>query len=112
MAVFLSPAVRERLEQGKSEKVIAGLLSCSTVDEVRSYLVEACAVDQGTVATINRYLKQIKVKHVRMSDFKPKTSTVEREQIEAVAGEFRLFLEGELASLGENRHDIPMLQID
>ena len=68
MDIFSNPTVKERLEQGKSEPIIKGILGCSTVKEIRSYLVKAVLDDPSVVDVINRYLKRIVVKSVKLSD--------------------------------------------
>jgi hypothetical protein len=52
---------------------------------VRAYLVAAVLADASIVDTINRYLKRIAVKQVKVADFKPSTNTVEKNQIAAIA---------------------------
>lgn len=85
MEVFLNLSVRERLRQGASEPIIAQLLEYETLSKVRAYLVAAVLADASIVDTINRYLKRIAVKQVKVADFKPSTNTVEKNQIAAIA---------------------------
>ncbi len=110
--VFLNPTVRTRLEQGKAEKVIARILAANDIASVRDVLVKACLDDPGVVDIINRYLKQIVVKHVKLTDFKPSMGTVEKEQIHALAEEFQKFLEKEIAEVDKGGQVLPMLQIE
>jgi len=114
MEVFLNPAIQERLKQGAADPNIAALLNYKTVDEVRQYLVEKSQADLGIAETINRYLKEIVVKKVRIADFKPTISIVEKEQIVDIALEFQAFLEQQLESvLGDESADkLPMLQVE
>lgn len=114
MEVFLNPAIQERLKQGSAEPAIAALLNCTTVDEVRQYLVEKSLADPSIVEMINRYLKQIIVKKVRIADFKPTVNIVEKEQIPSLVREFQVFLEQQLESaLGDERaNTLPMLQME
>ncbi len=97
--VFTNPAVRERLEQGRNEPVVASILRCSTVAEVRAELVRLVATQPDIVETVNRYLKRIVVKRVRMSDFKPSLGTIQRNQIDEVAREFQRYLEDQLRTI-------------
>jgi hypothetical protein len=61
---------------------------------------------------INRYLKRIVVKRVKIADFKPKAGTIEKDQIRSVAEEFRRFLESQFSG-GEGDDDsLPMLQLE
>ena len=110
--VLLHPTIRERLEQGRSEPLIAGLLACSTVAEARVYMTETLLSDPAAVETINRYLKQIVVRQVRLVDFQPSTPTIEQGQIVDLALEFQRFLEEQIAGVGEDDDILPMLQIE
>ncbi len=114
MEVFLNPSVQERLKQGTADSNIAALINCTTVDEIRKYLVEKSQTDPSIVEMINRYLKEIVVKKVRMADFKPTINIVEKEQIVDLALEFQAFLEQQLESaLGdESANKLPMLQVE
>ena len=114
MEVFLNPAIQERLKQGAADSNIVALLNCTTVDEVRKYLVEKIQTDLSIVEMINRYLKEIVVKKVRIADFKPTINIVEKEQIVDLALEFQAFLEQQLESaLGDESADkLPMLQVE
>jgi len=110
--VFLNPTVRGRLEKGRKEKVIASILDASDVAAVRKVLVEACLEDEAVVETIARYMKKIVVRKVRIGDFKPSMSTVEKEKITSLAAEFQKFLEQELAQAEGDGESLPMLQIE
>ena len=112
MAVFLNPAIRDRLTQGASDPLIAGLLACPDVAAVRGYLVGCALAEPGIVAAINRYLRQIVVKRVPLAAFKPSSATVEAGQIAAVVREFQAFLEGQLASIEGDGDTLPVLQIE
>ena len=53
----------------------------------------ACPVIPSGRACWRSFLKRVVVKTVRMEDFRPAKSMVERGEIEHVVGEFRRFLE-------------------
>ena len=110
--IFLHPAIRGRLKQGAAEVVIGRLLECKDVAEVRSILVPASLENPGIVDTINRYLKRIVVKRIKLADFKPALATVEEKQLTDVAAEFQSFLEAQLKSLGADEDTLPMLQFE
>jgi hypothetical protein len=112
MEVFLNPAVRERLEQGKSEPTIDGLLACKNTNELRAYLVKAVQKTPGIVEIINRYLKRIVVKRVRIADFRPEVGTIQKEQVEKVTEEFGRFLEAQFTDNEEDEDSLPMLQLE
>jgi len=54
LSIFLNPSVRKRLEQGRSEPVIAKLLSCKTSEDARKLLLPEAAQNPDVVQTINR----------------------------------------------------------
>jgi hypothetical protein len=53
------------------------------------------------VELLRRYLEKIRVRRVRLADFKPGKPTVERGDVKAIVAEFWRFLLDELAA-GEN----------
>jgi hypothetical protein len=110
--VFLTPNIQDRLRQGGAEPGIAALLRCETLDDLRGYLVEASLADPALIDQINRYLKQVIVKKIRMADFKPAMSTVGKDQIGDLVLQFRRFLEQELNSIEEDGDTLPMLQVE
>lgn len=112
MEVFLNPAVRKRLEQGKAEPSIAGLLACKTTNALRTYLVKAVQETPGIVDIINRYLKRIVVKRVRIADFRPKVGTIQEDQVGEVAEEFGRFLENQFTDHEGDDDALPMLQLE
>jgi hypothetical protein len=112
LELFLNPGIRQRLEQGRKEPLIEALLGCGTPDEVQSVLVPAVLKNDEAVAVINRYLKRITVKPVRLADFRPSVGTVEREQVALVVGEFQQFLEDQFKGLSDGQDALPVLQLE
>lgn len=112
LAVFLNGAVRDRLEQGNGERIIARVLACEDLAAIRKLLVEAVLRDPAIVDVINRYLKKIVVKVVKLSDFKPSANTIEAEQVIVVAQEFQQFLEKALDEVKDGKDVLPMIQIE
>jgi len=112
LVVFINPAVRERLQQGEAEPVIAGLLKRDTVDDLRAYVVPVCQSEAGFVDIVSRYLKRIVVRRVRLADFKPTLTTVEKQQVAIVAEEFEAFLSRQLDELDNDDDSLPMLQLE
>ena len=112
LEVFINQAVHERLEQGKAEPIIASLLDCASIAEVRTLLVKACLEDPTVVDIINRYLKLIVVKAVSLADFVPSVSTIEKEQIGQVMEEFGTFLEEQFADVEGGQDALPMLKLE
>jgi len=112
MEVFMNPTVRGRLQQGQSEPVLAGLLQCAGPAAVQTYLVRACLEDAAIVDIVNRYLKRIVLKRVKIADFRPPVSTIEKDQIATLAQEFRKYLEEQLDSIEASSDTLPMLQLE
>ncbi|MGH2479779.1 MAG: hypothetical protein ACRDHW_09010, partial [Ktedonobacteraceae bacterium] len=115
LEVFLNPAIRERLQQGKDEDLIAGLLACTSVEQVRAYLLPRCLNDgERVVETVSRYLKRIVVKKVKLAQFKASRKLIEREQIAGLASEFQAFLEDQFAAIDveAERNTLPILEIE
>ena len=96
------------------ELAIAALLQCRTVGDLWAYLTAQGQETFSIVEAINHYLKRIVVKKVRLADFKPPTTTIEKEQIVDVAIAFQAFLEEQLQSIaaGESSDALPMLQVE
>ncbi len=112
LEVFLNQAIQEKLKQGKDEPIIAALLACSTVEEVRKILLREVAVDPAIVDTINRFLKKIVVKAVKKADFKPSVTVVEEGQIEDIVREFQEFLAKQFADMESDEDTIPVLMLE
>jgi hypothetical protein len=110
MEVFFNPAVHERLQQGTDEPVVAQLLACPDAPSVWEFLWAEVMTNPAIVETINRYLKKIQVKRVRLADFRPSRRTWEREQLPDLTREFQQFLE---ERMGEGDSDeLPMVEVE
>lgn len=107
--VFLNPAIRARLDQGKQEKGIADLLAKTTLPELRGFLVKNAS--PKLVQTINRYLKNIVTKNVKLTEFKPSLTTIEPNQAPQVVKEFEAFLDKQFKSVSGD-DTLPMLHIE
>jgi len=113
LSVLLNDSLKERLAQGISEPFLAGLNGCSSVDELRSYLVRAISEEPKFAELIDRYAKRVSVKAVKLTDFKPSISTIQKEQIDKLVQEFKAYLEEEFRSISDNDEDsLPMLQVE
>lgn len=110
--VFFNETIRKRLGQGKHEPVINAILQCDTVSQLRMHLVAESQSNQSLVETINRYLKKIIVKKVKLADFKPQKAVIEKGQITDLSLEFQKYLEDELESIPKDDESLPMLQIE
>jgi hypothetical protein len=107
-----SPALRERLEQGKGEKLIAGLLKAKSPGELAKQLVSLAEKGQGDelVRLFNLYLKKVRVQKVRMADFKPAKRTLELVDVDVVAEEFKSFVMDKFTSKGDD--EITIVEIE
>lgn len=110
MEILLSPGIQERLLQGKGDHDIDSMLGIKTIPALCHYLVAALVQEPSLVDSINKYLKKIVVKQVKISDFKPSIRTVERENLVRVVSEFKEFLEKQLTT--EDADSRPMIQLE
>ena len=74
--------------------------------------MRACLEDAAIVDIVNRYLKRIVLKRVKIADFRPPVSTIEKDQIATLAQEFRKYLEEQLDSIEASSDTLPMLQLE
>ncbi len=112
ISVLLNPTIRGRLERGKSEAVIADLLKYTDIKDLADYLVNACLTDPGIVDTINRYLKKVNIKSVKLNDFKPSKSTFEKDEIVDLALEFQGYLEKQVADVESGSDSVTMIKLE
>ena len=111
LEIFLNPAIRSRLNKGTQEKVIANLLTKSTLPDLRVFLVESASPE--LVHTINNYLKNIVTKNVKLTEFKPSLTTFEPDQVAQIVKDFEMFLEKEFNSISDGDDDTsPMLHFE
>ncbi len=113
-ALLFSDALRSRLAQGKGEPFIAALLDAESPRSMADTLVEQLSkTPDGEVEKklelLHRYLQRIQVRKVRLNDFQPSKRTFEPNEIEGLINEFRVFLEGALAS---SEDVLPVIEID
>ncbi len=109
---FLNSAIRERLKQGQGEKVIDGIIACTTVEELKDYFTKTYQKNPEFVNIINRYLKKIIIRRIRIADFHPSSNTVEKDQIKNIVKEFEEYLEKELNSVEATEDTLPILQME
>jgi len=101
-SILLNSGIRQRLEQGKSEPLIEGLLECHDTDAVLDYLRRSLG-DKGTLCKLaNRYLKKIIVRTIALEDFRPSKTSIEREQVGDLTREFEQFIESHFKDLDED----------
>lgn len=108
--ILLTPAIRSRLEQGGQEPVLADLLAQTTLSGLRQFLFQSATPE--LVQIINRYLKNIITKNVRLSEFEPSLATIEANQIDIVVEDFRNFLNEQLKEISDGPDSLPMLHLE
>lgn len=107
--LLLSPALRERLSQGRGEAFIASVLNCAAPQELADYL--AAQLDREHVHTLERCLKKLTVVKVRLRDFHPSRRTLEKVDIAAAAREFEDFLRNSFPD-GGGDDQVTILEIE
>ena len=105
-SLLRQPALRSLLEQGKNEPFIAEVLAAPDDDTLADILAGRIAADPGNARLLAKYLKRIVVRVIRLSDFKPSKTKVDKGDIETVVGEFREFLETALGADGAEQSTI------
>ncbi|MBN2531851.1 MAG: hypothetical protein JXB88_03110 [Spirochaetales bacterium] len=110
--VFMNPVIREKLKQGQSESVIKSILACSKPDELKDFIINKVIDTPDTINIINKYLKRIIVKQVKLSDFKPSLSTIESKQIPIIVSEFEDFLKENIKTIDGGDDSLSMIRIE
>jgi len=111
--VLVSPAIQERLRSGGAENpVVAAILRAGDAHGLRDYLIHALAERLPVAETVDRYLKRIEVRTVRLADFKPAVSTLERAGVADLALEFQQFLEEQFARTPGDGQTLLMLRVE
>ena len=107
-----SPTLRERLEQGRSEPLVASLLGAKSPDELAHQVMDLSKAGQSAelARLLNLYLKKIRVQRVNLGDFKPAKHTLESSDLESVTQEFKAFLLARLQNQGDD--DLSVVEID
>ncbi|HOU13760.1 MAG TPA: hypothetical protein PKZ84_11640 [Anaerolineae bacterium] len=110
-----STALRERLAQGQEEAFIAGMAVAPTAEALADYLAETLGAADHTavdarVALLNRYLKRLSVRKVRLSEFAPRKRTLERADVDGVVADFRAFLLRALETGDED--ELPIVELE
>ncbi len=108
-----SQALRDRLAQGEGAPFIDGLLEAKTREEVAEYLIDKLgstdAVGANVVKLLQRYLKKIQVRKVRLADFKPSKRTLEASDVNQIAEEFKDYLSDALTAADD---ELPIVELE
>jgi hypothetical protein len=109
-----SEALRERLKQGQNEAFIAGLLAAPSVEEMVTYLAQTLGssdlADPDPISLLNRFLKQIRIRKLRLTNFSPGKQTIEASDIDQIVAEFRQFLLAALSTDGDDELSVIELE--
>jgi hypothetical protein len=112
-ALLHSDALRERLAQGHHEPFLSGLLKAQTPEEMADYLVQTLgseAVEKpDPVDLLSRYLKKLRVRKLRLTDFAPSKRTIEAADVDGIVAEFRAFL---LDALDAGEGELPVVELE
>lgn len=109
-AMLQSTQLRQLLEQGKGDPFVAEILGARNKPALADLLVAELSADPGKVKVLNKYLKKIRVKRVKLSDFDAGMETIGPEDLDKVVAAFRKFLQDQL---GEQKSgESTMLTID
>ncbi|MDD5368131.1 MAG: hypothetical protein PHQ40_03520 [Anaerolineaceae bacterium] len=110
--LLASPALRERLEQGRGEAFVAEILDVPNPDELAVVLcLKLNAPDaNGKANLLTHYLKRITVKRISLADFHPSKRTLEPGDLQQVLMEFEEFLRRQFQLSEED--ELPILEID
>jgi hypothetical protein len=103
------PALWSLLEQGRGEPFIADMLATRDAGSLAGLLAARLPDHPERASLLAKFLKRVVIKTVRMADFRPAKSMVEKGEIEQVVGEFRRFLE--VAAGGEGANQRTILEI-
>jgi hypothetical protein len=112
LSVLLNQAVQQRLQQGQQDRDIQPILNAKTTDELREQLTKCLLADDSLIHKINKYLKRVSVKNVRLANFKPSKNTIEKDQIGQLVREFEQYINKEFESIETNDDTLPVIQID
>ncbi len=102
--LLLSPAIKERLVQGKDDAFIDSILKITTAEDLAALLVEKLnqpGADE-LIQTLERFLKKIIVVKVKLNDFHPSKRTIEKTDLAAISREFESFLKEHFEDKGSD----------
>lgn len=99
--LLFSGPVWTLLKQGEGDPFISGLLDCANEEAISQYLVANVQKSADVASRLNRCLKKMVVKPVRMADFKPTLETVQKDQLDQVVAEFKSYLEKQFPSTSD-----------
>jgi hypothetical protein len=100
------PALWSLLEQGRKEPFIAEMLATTDADSLAGLLAARLPDHPERAGLLAKFVKRVVIKTVRMEDFRPAKSMVEKGEIGQVVGEFRRFLEAAVDGDGADQRTI------
>ncbi len=98
--VLLNPSLQQRLAQGKDEPLLRGLLERETAADLADWLTAALTSQDrdALLRLLDKYLKQVIVIKINMSDFIPSKRTFEGAELPLLAAEFTAFLRQQVSA--------------
>ncbi len=108
-SLLRQPALRALLEQGRQEPFIADVLATADADSLADLLARRLPGEPDLARLVAKFLRQVVVKVVRLSDFLPSKAMIDAGDVQAVVEEFRRFLEA--AVDGEGKGQTIMVEI-
>jgi len=109
--IFITPAIQDLLEQGKSNPLINTILRCESFQDLKDCIVKVSIEEPSFADTVNLYLKKIVFRTVRIGDFKPSIKTVEKGQIGDLIMEFERYLTQQFEDQPQDGHRL-ILQLE
>ncbi len=100
------PALWSHLEQGRKEPFIAEVLATADAGSLADLLADRLPGHPERASLLAKFLRRVVVRTVRIEDFRPAKSTIEKAEIEQVVGEFRRFLETAAGGDGADQRTI------
>ena len=105
-SLLRQPTLRTNLEHGKEEQFIAEVLAAPDDDNLADLLAKCVPTDPNNAKLLAKWLKKIVVRAVRLADFRPSKTKIEKGDIDSVVGEFRTFLEAAVDGDGKSQSTI------
>jgi hypothetical protein len=109
---FLSPTIKEKLSQGKDDESIKSLINCKDEDQLIKFFSKYLTKDKDLINKINKFLKQLKMRTIKLDDFNPSITLIEEDQIDKITEEFSKFLADEFKKIELDKNTLKVLKIE
>jgi hypothetical protein len=104
------PALLSLVRKGEGEPFIVEVLKAPDAEKLADLLAQRIPADPANAELLDKYLKKVVVRVIRLQDFHPSKTTIEKADIEQVVCEFRQFLE--IAVVGDDKSQSTILEIN